>query len=512
MTDQCQDWLLEESTKRANSAVVLGRLCPSQISALSGYRHLFWLVDREGAKAWPSPPAEVSVLNLEAIQPEQLSQLLEEIVSLDSLCLPDLKISESVTRYHAGGYDFIIDSIRSSIDLNNRSRRTRQEEGAFWQELCIRHLAHYCRFRIDEQWEDVLRGRRAAVVGAGPSLEASLPRLAEQRGGFVVIAVDSALRSLEANGIAADVTVTIDAFKQPENCLPESGAGGLLVLSPTSPIEWAGIDSFARIAYLGGNLLTLDWLDAKGVSQPRIKASANCGISAILLASFLGCRSISLFGMDMASDPNKPTMRHAKESSNAIDRGKGYSVRGSQQLVAGNYHNEVPTFMLHELSSLAQLLQRLDTDHDICNINDRGAFLEGANLVHPKDFMAVAQSASSVGLASDLASVWPLSPPERRLPEEVLVALESIAHSLGECLASLQLPASSLSAICQSLMGLLGDEDVSAFLGSFSLKAMPHLVNFQRTDPEVFMELAEDVANLKRVLDALIADCLSCRS
>ncbi len=52
--------------------------------------------------------------------------------------------------------------------------------------------------------------KEAAVIGAGPSLDETMPLLKQNRDRFYVIATDTAYRTLYRNGIIADMAVTLD--------------------------------------------------------------------------------------------------------------------------------------------------------------------------------------------------------------------------------------------------------------------------------------------------------------
>ncbi|MBO4509326.1 MAG: motility associated factor glycosyltransferase family protein [Spirochaetaceae bacterium] len=52
--------------------------------------------------------------------------------------------------------------------------------------------------------------KKAAIIGAGPSLDESMPLLEQNRNRFFIISTDTAYRSLYRNGIKADMVVTLD--------------------------------------------------------------------------------------------------------------------------------------------------------------------------------------------------------------------------------------------------------------------------------------------------------------
>ena len=58
-----------------------------------------------------------------------------------------------------------------------RARRTRSETGFLRQKQIFSNLAGYLNNRLPQEWNDLGKGKLAVVVGAGPSLDVTLPFL-----------------------------------------------------------------------------------------------------------------------------------------------------------------------------------------------------------------------------------------------------------------------------------------------------------------------------------------------
>ena len=184
----------------------------------------------------------------------------------------------------------------SEIDSTFRSRKTRNEVGYQRQFQVFENLCGYLKGRVPDEWRD---NSLAVVVGAGTSLDQTLPLLKEGFPKPVVIAADSSLRALRSIGIDPDFVVSIDAEKTHDSCSEANYAPGIAILSSQSHGSWREKWS-NKCRFLSGRVLTEDWLAEKGIAKTKLQAVNNAGLTALLFADFLGPAGIILTGMDLA--------------------------------------------------------------------------------------------------------------------------------------------------------------------------------------------------------------------
>jgi hypothetical protein len=155
--------------------------------------------------------------------------------------------------------------------------------------------------------------REAAICAAGPSLDAQLPLLAEQRRGAkappFIIAADTSLPSLLNAGLAPDAVVSIDcqhiSYYHFMAGLPP---GTPLFLDLSSPPLLAGLSSRPRF-FSGGHPLGA-YVSRRWRFIPPVDASgANVTFACLSLAGTLGAEGITLYGADFSYPRGQPYSR-----------------------------------------------------------------------------------------------------------------------------------------------------------------------------------------------------------
>ncbi len=187
-------------------------------------------------------------------------------------------------------YAFEGQAYRRSIPL--RSMR----KGLSFDQL--RHLYLNLADHIDaggvDDLENALAGRTAVCVAAGPDLDAKIPLLRQARGRAVVIAVNSALKTLLKHGLEPDFTVindtSVDAARTLHD-LPRLEKGSIVAHS----LAWGGGESFKRRYFFGDFMPHL--LGRRG----NLLLHGSVITTAFALAEKLGCKRCVLVGAQLAS-------------------------------------------------------------------------------------------------------------------------------------------------------------------------------------------------------------------
>jgi hypothetical protein len=187
------------------------------------------------------------------------------------------------------------EAVKKAIDRLAGDYSVQAYFGTRWFSNIIRNL-----FRAEEPERPLPPVRRAAVCAAGPSLNAQLSRLEENRGSRFVIAVDTALPALLHRGLKPSAVVSIDC--QHISCchfmtgLPPDIP---LFMDLASPPLLASLTGNPRF-FSGGHPLTR-YVSRRWRSFPDIDASGvNVTYAALSLAEYLGAEEIDLYGADFS--------------------------------------------------------------------------------------------------------------------------------------------------------------------------------------------------------------------
>lgn len=152
-----------------------------------------------------------------------------------------------------------------------------------------------------ERLFDRFRGVPAVVVAAGPSLDKNMHLLKEVKGRFPIVAVDTALRQLVANGIKPDIVCAADSSY--ENSLDfvgvEEEAGVVLAVEPmTHPDILKLFKGPKMLMTFGGGLYSI----YKGLREPvgELICWGSIATTVFDLVKRLGADPIVFLGLDLS--------------------------------------------------------------------------------------------------------------------------------------------------------------------------------------------------------------------
>ena len=262
-----QEWLLKEEREGATTCILTGRVSTQLgLECVSNYPCVLWFVDEEGAKAAGIVPPNVHTAVIETLAPEDVDHVLNTLLLINPLVLPDLFCRNSILQRNTPEYNFITGRIQMLCEATLRTRMTRNDEGFTAQKNILKNLRHYIANRASNDWKGRLAEMPIAVIGSGPSLDISVKQLAKEREKLIVFAADSALPCLHAHGIAPDATFSIDTEKPASKCIPQGLNPGLVFLASKSPHDWQ--EDCVDSVFLSGNNLTEDWLTKQCIEDP----------------------------------------------------------------------------------------------------------------------------------------------------------------------------------------------------------------------------------------------------
>ena len=451
----------------ATTCVAIGHLTAEAVRRLPRSRALFWITPCSNEPA-PALPAGTMLTRVSSGDPAAVVAELERFLRLDARHLPSVAVT---------GPDYphlhpLVATVTSLLEQHHRARVTRQRDGFLWQRHVLENLPAYLRQPLPATWHHRLLHRPAVVCGAGPSLDVSAPRLAAMAGRVIIFAADSALHTLARHGITADFVISIDAAKEPAKCLPAGRLPAHAILSPVSPPAWLDAVPAGSCHFVASHQVTTDWIASHGAVRPPLAVAENCGATALMLARWLGCRPLYLFGLDLALAPG--AQRHTTGADAALYTGSGFDAAQDYPAVPGNCTDTVPTHVIGDWRQLDERLAGWPAGL-VFNVNDRGARLRNTTLVPPGQFV-VDGPADKAGWMAELDRT-PAGSGE--LPGAAALArLRQAGTRCTQALPSLRdaLRLGGPAALVPPLRQLARDETVARALGAYTLKLMPHLL------------------------------------
>jgi hypothetical protein len=149
----------------------------------------------------------------------------------------------------------------------------------------------------------------ACITAAGPSLDESFSRVAEEKGVSFIIATDTSLPALLRAGIEPDAVLSIDCQSHSYHHFMQGVPENTLVfLDAASPSCLAR--RFPHAAFVGSNHPLMSYFAGRGLRLPRVDMSGgNVTHAAVSLARSLGAARIALFGADFSYPDGKAYAR-----------------------------------------------------------------------------------------------------------------------------------------------------------------------------------------------------------
>ncbi|MBG30622.1 MAG: hypothetical protein CMI31_11570 [Opitutae bacterium] len=370
-------WLSENDSPGSTTAVLLGPV-EETVIAEECAKHpagVLWIT-LDACESPQKAPANLKHLKLTPDAGDFPGEVLQSFLGLNYEAIPSIRVSAAIDPTNAG-YLKVLDMVMHQADTTLRARRTRSANGQLRQENVFRNLAGYLRGRLPESWRGLAQGNLAIVVGAGPSLDITLPFIIKGFGDPLIIAADSALGALSKHDISPDFVVNIDPEKSIVSCGSPKNFPGIAVLSSQSHPSWLSAWG-EKSCYLSGRVLTEDWLASKGLEKTSLEATNNAGLTALLLADFLEASVVMLVGMDLAGSGDK-NLRYAHSTGRSHQEVQAMHYHK----VPGNHDDFVSTPFLSDYSETSANCPKVTSRRMVINFNDRGAQLEGTTVIHP---------------------------------------------------------------------------------------------------------------------------------
>lgn len=186
------------------------------------------------------------------------------------------------------------------------------------EQYSVNQLIDICKKKCD--YEKI----PAIVVSAGPSLNKNIEKLKKAQNKAVIIAVDSALKTVLSHGINPDIIITIDWEKPPMLFMHSNFFDIPMVVFDTSNMKIMDIHRGKRFYFSNGNTFVGEcYKKVKKEVMPGLGTGGSVANNAFSLAMEMGFENIILIGQDLAYTNNE---MHAKEAWGGIDDDKVFDT------------------------------------------------------------------------------------------------------------------------------------------------------------------------------------------
>lgn len=222
----------------------------------------------------------------------------------------------------------------------------------------------------------------AALIAAGPSLNKSIATIKKIRDKCLIIAVDSALAPLNANGIVPDIVTSIDyQDANLEKMVPFLGKEMPYTLVVSTKVTSLIPKRFGVKNLLYGfqhDLPQINSIKALGVNT-LIEQSSSVANMALGVALLTGCSPIVFFGQDLSYPDDSSKSDHA---ANTIIHSSGLPEGKEIYYAEGRNDKSLPTErgMLVEKKQFEDMIAKYP-DRLLLNATVSGLKIEGADFI-----------------------------------------------------------------------------------------------------------------------------------
>ena len=489
------EWLSQTEATNSKTAIFIGEISHNKLFQESKtFPAGILLIGNHDGSDLLNISKSITILS-ESEDDEKLTSAIQSFIRIDQDHVPAIKISHIKDLKNANRFLGIVEITHSIIDSTLRVRKTRRETGFLRQNNILNNLNHYLKKRIPLEWKNCARGSIAVVIGAGPSLDSTLKCL-KKIDNPLIVCTDSGLSSLEKIGILPQFVINIDPEKNFEQCTHQDFTPGTLILSSQSHQSWISNWNGCK-RFISGRVVSEDWLSEKGVGKTPVLAESNVGLSAISFANFLGPSAIILFGMDLSCG-GKGEKRYAK-----ITGRQNIEVNASfYHKIPGNFQDTVPTPFLSDWQETSKACLNISQDRPIINLNDRGAKLEGTDILNPEDFddiiVTLEENFSPFNKDDEIFTA------KRGIS---LLALNQISFELARLCDNVWSKIQGVSTNnIEVFRDLFADKEIASLLGDFSFSAFQVLLSDRKIENWKIQQLDQELRILIwRLEDAIIS-------
>ena len=249
-------------------------------------------------------------------------------------------------------------------------------------------------------------------------------------------------------------------------------------------------------------MVTEDWLAEKGISKTKLLAVNNAGLTALAFADFLNTAAILTIGMDLAGG-NQGEQRYAENTN----RSHVQTFSSHFHQIPGNYEDTVLTPFLSDWEETSNYCQKISLNKMVINLNDRGAKLAGATLIHP-DQVDELKTALTENLSPFNSENNNLLSSRKSLKGQGLNQLLcALAKHCDDCWLDFDnLDTKNKFSIINFLRTRLANKDFASLMGDFAFATIPVITSEKQPSEDELKSICLELQHLIWKLEDAIVE------
>ena len=315
----------------------------------------------------------------------KIDDIIKKMISVEVMDRIKTFILPNYEKIYAKEMLFFAKEIRKKCDscaayINTRTRFS----NVFAQNLFANAPYVLDGYKTKQLIEVIPRDIPAIIVAAGPSLNKNIKELKKAKGRAFIIAVDTAIKPLLAEGIIPDMFAIVDGKKPIELVEKEEARNIPLLTSISAANSVLSYHTGKKFFYNEGYVYINSMFYRNGESFETVACGGSVATSAFALAFMIGIDTIILVGQDLALTGNKTHSDGTfQEKMETIDT--SHSI-----MVPGNIEKEVPTrddfkMYLEWYNQYIKDCKEYRKQFKVINATEGGAKIDGTEVMTLKD-------------------------------------------------------------------------------------------------------------------------------
>ncbi|MCM1004085.1 MAG: DUF115 domain-containing protein [Candidatus Gastranaerophilales bacterium] len=205
------------------------------------------------------------------------------------------------TQMQTEGFEELVGRLKDTIGAYSLDLKYTKEKFYPSLKMLLKNIRNLFEETPLAHFKDAYKGKTAVVVSAGPTLDRNIETLKKYRDKYILFAVGTALKTLNANGIKPDFLSIIETFDSSKQLAGVDLKDVYFITEPYSNPNLRKFEFKRRFSHIASNVpINKFWAEICGENIDEYFSKGTVSYTVLNSARILGCSKIILVGQDLA--------------------------------------------------------------------------------------------------------------------------------------------------------------------------------------------------------------------
>ncbi len=205
------------------------------------------------------------------------------------------------TQMQTEGFEELVGRLKDTIGAYSLDLKYTKEKFYPSLKMLLKNIHNLFEETPLAHFKDAYKGKTAVVVSAGPTLDRNIETLKKYRDKYILFAVGTALKTLNANGIKPDFLSIIETFDSSKQLAGVDLKDVYFITEPYSNPNLRKFEFKRRFSHIASNVpINKFWAEICGENIDEYFSKGTVSYTVLNSARILGCSKIILVGQDLA--------------------------------------------------------------------------------------------------------------------------------------------------------------------------------------------------------------------